>query len=155
MKNKFNKRKKLQKATALLSAASGLIQILTQPSLLPSPFDWIVKGANAVALGIATGVNIRKIDQTTFGGSGGGATSASTGTSGTTGATSANLTPQIGGPQIGATGAQSGILAGIAAGSLARNNSASNPIRAYVVGNEVTTQQQLDRRIRAAARLGG
>ena len=150
----FNKRKKLQKATALLSAASGLIQILTQPSLLPSPFDWIVKGANAVALGIATAVNIRKIDQTTFSGGGGGASSSGAST-GAASSVSANLSPQIAGPQIGVSGNQNGILAGIAAGSVGRNNSAGSPIRAYVVGNEVTTQQQLDRRIRAAARLGG
>ena len=74
----FNKRKKLQKATALMSAASGLVQILTQPSTLPSPFDWIVKGINAVALGIATATNIKKIEQTQFSaptGGGGGNTS--------------------------------------------------------------------------------
>ena len=62
----FNKRKKLQVATAVMSAASGIVQILTQPSTLPSPFDWIVKGINAVALGIATGVNISKIKATQF-----------------------------------------------------------------------------------------
>ena len=123
---------------------------------MPSPFDWIVKGANAVALGIATAVNIRKIDQTTFsGGGGGGGGSSSSSGAGAASSVSANLSPQIAGPQIGVSGAQSGILAGIAAGSVGRNNSAGSPIRAYVVGNEVTTQQQLDRRIRAAARLGG
>jgi hypothetical protein len=62
----FNKRKKLQKATALISAASGIVQILTQPSILPSPVDWIVKGVNAAALGVATAVQIGKINATTF-----------------------------------------------------------------------------------------
>jgi len=62
----FNKRKKLQIATAVMSAASGLVQILTQPSTLPSPFDWIVKGINAAALAVSTGVNISKIKKTTF-----------------------------------------------------------------------------------------
>jgi hypothetical protein len=62
----FNKRKQLQKATAIMSAASGIVQILTQPSTLPSPFDWIVKGINAAALGISTAINIKKIDQTKF-----------------------------------------------------------------------------------------
>lgn len=76
----FNKRKQLQKATAIMSAASGIVQILTQPSTLPSPFDWIVKGINAAALGISTAINIKKIDQTKFeapsaGGSTGGSTS--------------------------------------------------------------------------------
>lgn len=62
----FNKRKKLQKATALISAASGIVQILTQPSVLPSPVDWIVKGVNAAALGVATAVQIGKINATQF-----------------------------------------------------------------------------------------
>ena len=62
----FNKRKKLQIATAVMSAASGIVQILTQPSTLPSPFDWIVKGINAAALAVATGVNISKIRKTQF-----------------------------------------------------------------------------------------
>jgi hypothetical protein len=65
-KKAFDQRKKLQKATAIMSAASGIIQILTQPSVLPSPFDWITKGANAIALGIATAVQIKNINKTKF-----------------------------------------------------------------------------------------
>lgn len=72
-KKAFEQRKKLQKATAIMSAASGIIQILTQPSVLPSPFDWIVKGANALALGITTAVQISNINKAKFeGGAGGG-----------------------------------------------------------------------------------
>jgi len=71
-KKAFEQRKKLQIATALMSAASGIIQILTQPSTLPSPFDWIVKGANALALGITTGVQIANIKKTKFEGAAGG-----------------------------------------------------------------------------------
>jgi hypothetical protein len=80
-KKAFEQRKKLQKATAIMSAASGLIQILTQPSTLPSPFDWIVKLANAAALGVATAVQIKNINKTKFegdtatGAAGGGITS--------------------------------------------------------------------------------
>lgn len=65
-KSAFEKRKKLQVATALMSAASGLIQILTQPSTLLSPFDVIVKTANALALGVATKLNIDKIKSVNF-----------------------------------------------------------------------------------------
>lgn len=65
-KDAFEKRKKLQISTALISAAGGLIQILAQPSTLPSPFDFIVKAANAAALGISTGVQIAKIRNTQF-----------------------------------------------------------------------------------------
>jgi len=70
-KDAFEKRKKLQIATALMSAASGVIQILTQPSTLPSPFDWIVKGINAAALAVTTGVQISNIKKTKFEGGGG------------------------------------------------------------------------------------
>ena len=70
-KSAFEKRKKLQKATAIMSAASGIIQILAQPSTLPSPFDWITKGINAAALAVATGVQIGNINKTQFEGGGG------------------------------------------------------------------------------------
>lgn len=73
-KEAFEKRKKLQKATAVMTAASGIIQILSQPSTLPSPFDWIVKGINAAALAVATGVQIGNINKTQF--EGGGSSSA-------------------------------------------------------------------------------
>ena len=65
-KDAFEKRKKLQIATAVMSAASGVIQILTQPSVLPSPFDWIAKGFNVAALIAATIININKIKKTEF-----------------------------------------------------------------------------------------
>ena len=69
--------------------------------------------------------------------------------------TPAFTTPTIGAPQIGPTGAQQGQLAAVVAGALDRNNSQGRPIRAYVVGNDITSEQQLQRRLRAAARLGG
>lgn len=100
----FEKRKKLQKATAIMSAASGIIQILSQPSTLPSPFDWIVKGLNAVALGIATGIQIRNIDKTQFEGAGGGGS--------TSGANIANLGKNYGdgGMIEGPRHAQGGVM---------------------------------------------
>jgi hypothetical protein len=71
------------------------------------------------------------------------------------GGTPAFSTPTIGAPQIGVSQNQQGQLAGIVAGALDRNNSQGQPIRAYVIGNEITSEQQLQRRIRTAARLGG
>jgi hypothetical protein len=70
-KEAFEKRKKLLVATAIMQGASGIISILAQPSTLPSPFDWIVKGINAAALAVATGVNVSKIQKTQFEGGGG------------------------------------------------------------------------------------
>ncbi len=73
-KKAFDQRKKLQVATATMSAASGIVQILAQPSTLPSPFDFIVKGVNAAALAISTAVQISNIKKTQFEGSAGGGT---------------------------------------------------------------------------------
>jgi len=152
-KEAFEKRKKIQKATALLSAASGLVQILTQPSVLPSPFDWIVKGINAVALGIATAVNIKKIDAVQFEGSGGSASS-STGVSG--GAASA-ATPSIPTPQIAqaiAPQVQTG-MAQNPTTQITRTlaQTTQKPVEAFVVSTSVSSQQQLDRRTNRAATL--
>ena len=87
----------------------------------------------------------------------GNASSASSGGSGDSGgaSTPAFSAPAIGAPQIGATGAQQGTIAGIAAGSMAANQSTDRPLKAYVVGNDITTEQQLQRRLRTMARLGG
>ena len=100
----FEKRKKLQIATALMSAASGVIQILTQPSTLPSPFDWIVKGINAAALAVTTGVQISNIKKTKFEGGGGSAS--------TSGASAANLgrNYEDGGMINGPRHAQGGVM---------------------------------------------
>jgi hypothetical protein len=144
-KEAFEKRKRLQKATAIMSAASGIINILTQPSTLPSPFDFIVKGINAAALGIATKVQIDNINKAQFEGSGGN-------DAGSTPRLSFSQ-PSMQAPSIGNTQSQTGVLAGIVNNSIQRDNSRDRPIRTYIVGSDINTQQQLDRRIRTAARL--
>ena len=77
------------------------------------------------------------------------------GGSGSTASTPAFSMPEIGAPIIGATSAQQGTIAGIAAGTMAANQSTDRPLKAYVVGNDITTEQQLQRRLRTMARLGG
>lgn len=111
-------------------------------------------GLQLAAVGVTTGAQVAAILSAGKGskstaGTGGGA-GAEAG-----GGTPAFSTPTIGAPQIGPTGAQQGQIAGIVAGALDRNNSEGRPIRAYVVGNDITSEQQLNRRIRTAARLGG
>jgi hypothetical protein len=113
--------------------------------------------AQVAIIGATTAMQIQAIDQAargssgtmSSGGGGGGGTSAGGG------GTPAFSTPTIGAPQIGPTGSQQGQLAAVVAGALDRNNSQGRPIRAYVVGNDITSEQQLQRRLRAAARLGG
>jgi len=144
----FNKRKKLQKATALLSAASGLVQILTQPSTLPSPFDFIVKGINAAALAVSTAIQIKNIDKVKFDGGG----SAPTLSSSAPAAPTAPTINKLAAPTI--TGAQTPATPGSQiAGTLAQ--SSGNPIKAYVVSGDVTSQQALDRRTTRAATFSG
>ncbi len=112
-------------------------------------------GLQLAAVGVTTGAQVAAILSAGKGSkstasAGGGAGAGAGG-----GGTPAFSTPTIGAPQIGPTGAQQGQIAGIVAGALDRNNSEGRPIRAYVVGNDITSEQQLQRRLRAAARLGG
>ena len=178
-----------------MSAASGLVQILTQPSTLPSPFDWIVKGVNAVALGIATATNIKKIEQTQFSApTGGGGSNASTAPQpinvvatrasggivrgqGTT--TSDSITTRLSNGEfvVNAKATQAflpllnsmndaGLQPQFSMGQMS-NGSNSNfdmsqsltnaiassiserPIRTYVVGTDMSNQQQMDRIIKS------
>jgi hypothetical protein len=81
---------------------------------------------------------------------------------GATGGASQAPTPAFSGtvtvpaPQIGASEAsQSGTLSQTIAGAVMEGNSKSRPIQAYVIGDQVSTQQQLDRRISVAAKMAG
>jgi hypothetical protein len=153
-KEAFEKRKKLQKATAILSAASGIVQILTQPSTLPSPFDFIVKGINAAALAVSTAVQIRQINATQFEGGGGSGVSSGGGSSVTTPALPAIALPTIetkGAPTVQGTTTGTNPTQQLA-GTLAQRT--DKPIKAYVVSGDVSSQQALDRRTSVAATFG-
>jgi hypothetical protein len=131
-----------QSATAAYKATVGIPVV--GPTLAP------IAAAAAIAAGLASVKKIVSTKVPSAKGQGQAAGSSSGGAS-----TPAFSQPAIAAPQIGATANQQGQLAGIVAGALDRNNSEGRPIRAYVVGNEITSQQQLQRRIRTAARLGG
>lgn len=132
-----------QSATAAYKAVVGIPGV--GPALAP------VAAAAAIAAGL---LNVKKIVSTpvpkasgqgSVGGSGGGGT-----------APSFSNAASIPAPVIAASQASSqGNLGNIIAGSINDNNSMSRPIQAYVVAGQVNTQQQLDRRISTAARLGG
>jgi hypothetical protein len=119
----------------------------------PPPFGAIAAGTVILA-GL---LNVRKILSTkvpappgTKGVSGGG------GGGGSISAPAVSFSnPSITAPQVGATASQQGTIAGIVAGTMNANQSQSQPLRAYVVQNDIRTESQLDRRIRTAARLGG
>jgi len=72
-KDAFEKRKKLQKASALMSAASAIINILAAPPMGNVVLDGILKGLRILAVGIQTGTQIKNIDKAQFEGGGGAA----------------------------------------------------------------------------------
>lgn len=164
-KEAFEKRKKLQKATAIMSAASGIIQILAQPSTLPSPFDWIVKGINAAALGIATAVQIKNINATQFEGGGSTPTASSVSSASTATPPPVKLptieqkaAPTIQGTQGGQNPTQR--IAETIANRTDRmvttlEANGERPIKTYVVSGDITSQQALDRRTNRAATFSG
>jgi len=148
----------IEKAAAIGSIVANvgianLKAVAASPLTLGQPWVTIntISGALAAAATIAAGIKaIQEINAVQVPGS-----TASSGGSGGSTAAPAFAAPAIGAPQIGATSAQTGTIAGIAAGTMAGNNSTDRPLQTYVVGNQITTQQQLDRRLRTMARLGG
>jgi hypothetical protein len=158
-------------AAGVSAKATGAI-LLTNPLTAPLGVARIAAAtaataaatAGKIASRIATGINIASIAAasaaqiaaiTSAGKSSSTSAGSSSAGSSSGGDVNVNLTPSIGGPVIGPTSSEQGGIASVVAGALDRNNSQNRPIRAYVVGNDITTEQQLERRIRAAARLGG
>lgn len=162
-KEAFEKRKKLQKATAIMSAASGIIQILAQPSTLPSPFDWIVKGINAAALGIATAVQIKNINATQFEGGGSTPSASSVASSAATPTIALPTIESKGAPTIQGTQGGQNPTQRIAETIANRTDrmvttleaNGERPIKTYVVSGDITSQQALDRRTNRAATFSG
>lgn len=149
----FEDNKKIQIAQAIIGTLQSAVQSFQSLSVIPVVGPAL--GAAAAAAALIFGykqVALIKAQQYKSTSSSG---SSSSGASAGSASAPAFSTPTIGAPQIGPTGAQEGTIAGIVAGSLSANNAQSRPIRAYVVGNDITSEQQLQRRIKTAARLGG
>ena len=109
-------------------------------------------GAIAAAAAIVAGLaNVAKIKASTYEGgtaSGGSASSASAATP----AMSAPQQAQV--PNIGASVVSSEGRIGQIVNSAATEQG-TRPLQTYVVGTQVSSQQQLDRRVSLAARMGG
>lgn len=130
-------------ATATINTFQGATEALKQKSTLPSPFDVIAKVANVatvIATGLKTVKSIASVRIPTVngvrGGGGGGSVSA----------------PSFSAPSppafniVGASGTNQ--LAEAIGGQ------SQQPVRAYVVSNDVTTSQSLDRNIVQGATIG-
>jgi hypothetical protein len=130
-------------ATATINTYIGVSEVLKQKSTLPSPFDVVAKVAN-VATVLATGFKaVKAITSVKVpGGGGGGFASTPMSVSGASAATTAPIAPTFN--VVGTSGQN----------QIAQTLGNQRPVRAFVVSNDVSTAQALDRNIVKTATLG-
>ena len=130
--------KALAISQAIINTYLGASEALKQKSTLPSPFDVVAKVAN-VATVIATGLKtVKAITSVKVGNRGGGGGSA----------------PSMGGLSATVQQPQFNVAGSAGVNQIASTLANQPPIKAYVVGKEVSTQQSLDRNIVKNATLG-
>jgi len=149
-KKYFEKNKKTQIALAYINTFQSAVSAFAAMAAIPvvGPVLGAVAAAAAIVAGLA---NVAKIKASTYeGGTAGGGSSSST--SAATPAMSAPQQAQV--PNIGASVVSSeGRIGQIV--SSAATEQGTRPIQTYVIGSQVSNQQQLDRRVSLAARMGG
>ena len=112
----------------------GVSEALRQPSTLPSPFDYAAKAVNVAGI-LATGFKtVKAITSVKVpGGSGGGGNAPSISASG--------------GGQASAPAPSFNVVGNTGVNQIAQTLGNQQPIQAFVVGSQVTTQQALDRNL--------
>jgi len=132
-------------AEALINTYKGVSEVWSSKSVLPEPFataQKVVSTATTLASGFKA---VQQINSTSIpnvpGGSGGGTTTASGGIGGASAG-------QASAPDFNIVGQSQGNQIADAIGNQNQN------MRAYVVGSEVSNQQELDRQIEEPSRLG-
>ena len=130
--------KALAISQAIINTYLGASEALKQKSTLPSPFDVVAKVANVATI-IATGLKtVKAITSVKVGARGGGGGSA----------------PSMGGLSATVQQPQFNVAGDAGVNQIASTLANQKPIKAYVVGKEVSTQQSLDRNIVKNATLG-
>ncbi len=135
----FNINKAVGIAEAVISTASGITKALAQTTD-PTPTQSLRFG-NAIAVGLAGAAQVATIASQQFQASGGGGNSSIQQPSAPTAPTSAPRTPNFN--VVGQSGTNA-LLESLQ----------NKPMKAYVVGGEVTNQQQLDRKKVQTSSLG-
>jgi len=120
-------------AQTLISTFQGVQSALAAPSIIPEPLGTALKFANAALVGASGALNVKKILSTDIGKGGG---TASTGQPRGSNAPSFNLVQGTGTSQI--------------VEGLKKENA---PVKSYVVSSDVSTAQELDRKIVEGASL--
>ena len=121
-------------ASALINTYVGVSEALKQPSTLPSPFDYAAKAVSVAGI-LATGFKtVKAITSVKVpGGSGGGGNAPSISASG--------------GGQASAPAPSFNVVGNTGVNQIAQTLGNQQPIQAFVVGSQVTTQQALDRNL--------
>jgi hypothetical protein len=127
--------KALAIAQATINAYLGISEVWKAPNPYPEPFGTATKIASTIAVGTAAFQNVKKILQVQVPGGGAGGSAP---TMSATNAPAFNV--------VGTSGAN--------ANQIANLSQMQSPIKAYVVSQDVTTQQALDRNIVKSASLG-
>lgn len=130
-------------ATALINTYVGVSEALKQKSTLPSPYDYVAKAVNVAGI-LATGFkSVKAITAVKVPGGGGG------------GGSAPSMSAAGGGAAGGGGGAPSfNVVGNSGVNQIAQTLGAQQPVQAYVVANNVTTQQALDRNIVRNASIG-
>lgn len=131
-------------ATALINTYVGVSEALKQKSTLPSPYDYVAKAVNVAAI-LATGFkSVKAITAVKVPGGGGGG-----------GGSAPSMSAAGGGAAGGGAAApQFNVVGNSGVNQIAETLGAQQPVQAYVVANNVTTQQALDRNIVRNASIG-
>jgi hypothetical protein len=131
-------------ATALINTYVGVSEALKQKSTLPSPYDYVAKAVNVAAI-LATGFkSVKAITAVKVPGGGGGG-----------GGSAPSMSAAGGGAAGGGAAApQFNVVGNSGVNQIAQTLGAQQPVQAYVVANNVTTQQALDRNIVRNASIG-
>jgi len=124
-------------AQTAMNTYQGITAALAAPSTIPEPFGFALKLANAATVGVTGLLNVKKILSTSESGLGG------VSSSGGGGSTSAPSAPSF------------NLVAGTGSNQIAEGlNNQSQPLKTYVVSSDVSTSQELDRKIISGASLG-
>jgi len=130
-------------ASATINTYVGVSEALKQKSTLPSPFDVVAKVVN-VATVLATGFKaVKAISAVKVPGGGGGGSPTPISVSGGAVASAPAAAPQFN--VVGTSGQN----------QIAQSLGNQPPVKAFVVSNDVTTAQSLDRNIVKTATIGG
>ena len=137
MRQQFETNKRIQIAQTIISGLNGIVNAISQKSVLPHPLSDIAKGVNAAMIGATTALTVRKIAQQQFG-----STSMSIGSTGSSGGGSAPMSPGTPVQQTITSLNQSSI-----------NAIGNQAIKAYVVETDIRNSQTRVNRILTNSRF--